>query len=450
MRILFKDVDVIVTFDQKGRELINAWLLVDGTRISSLGSEEPPVNQVDEVIDCRGKIMIPGMVNLHHHMYQSLFRCVPDVQNAPLFKWLTYLYEKWKNIDEEAVYISTIIACTELLRSGCTLTSDHLYLFPPNSEHFIDAQVEAARKVGIRFYVTRGSMSLSKEQGGLPPREVVQTEEQILDDSERVILKYHDSSPGAMVRVALAPCSPFSVTERLMLETAKLAHRYKVLLHTHLAETIDEERFCKEKFKCRPVEYLRRVGWLSHNVWVAHLIHVQEEEILELAKAKVGVAHCPSSNMITGAGIAPVATMLDYGVSVGLGVDGSSANDMSNIIREARQAMLLARIKDGPEAMSARQALQLATVGGAKVLHWDDELGTLEPGKCADITLFQTNGFEWAGVVDPVAGLIRCDVNKADLVMVNGQILIKNSELVQGELHELLENHRMRTKQLNH
>ncbi|MFH1609910.1 MAG: 8-oxoguanine deaminase [Candidatus Bipolaricaulota bacterium] len=434
-RILFRDVDAIATFGPAGRELRHGWLLVEGGRIAALGEGSPPAGPFDEVIPGRDRVMIPGMVNTHHHLYQTLFRAVPGAQDKKLFDWLVFLYERWRGIDEDAVRTSTIVGCMELLLSGCTTTTDHLYLFPRGRRDLINVEIEAELEVGIRFHPTRGSMSLSRDEGGLPPPDVVQTEEEILADSARLIEKRHDPTFGAMVRIALAPCSPFSVTRELMRETAELAREHGVLLHTHLAETVDEERFCIERFGMRPVDYLEDVGWLASDVWLAHLVHVTPDDIRRLARAGVGMAHCPSSNMLLGSGIAPVVEMLAAGMAVGLAVDGSASNDASNMIREARQAMLLARVKYGAEAMSARDALALATMGGARVLHRDKELGSLEPGKCADLVLFDLSELAFAGAADPVAALVHCGAQYADLVMVNGAIRVRGGEFVDSRLY---------------
>ncbi len=447
-RVLFRDVQVIATFDAQGRELRGAWLLVEGNRIAAVGEGAPPQGPYDEVIDGRDRVMIPGLINTHHHLYQTLFRAVPGAQDKKLFDWLVFLYERWRGIDEEAVYVSAVTGLTELLLSGCTTSTDHLYLFPKGKRHLIDVEIEAAKEVGIRFHPTRGSMSLSREKGGLPPQDVVQTEEEILQDSERLILRYHDQSFGAMVRVALAPCSPFSVTPELMRQTAELARRYGVLLHTHLAETLDEEEFCLARFGKRPVEYLEELGWLGPDVWIAHAVHLNAADIAKLARAGVGVAHCPSSNMLLGSGVAPVPQMLAAGVKVGLAVDGSASNDASNMIREARQALLLARVKHGAEAMSARRALGLATRGGAQVLGWSEELGSLEPGKCADLSLWDISTLEFAGAADPVAALLHCAAQYADLVMVNGEILVRAGELVKSHLYRYVSRQREIAKRL--
>ena len=441
-RILFRDVEVIATFDREGRELRNAWLLVEGNRIAALGEGARPSGPFDEVIDGRDRVMIPGMVNTHHHLYQTLFRAVPGAADRKLFDWLLFLYERWRGIDEEAVYVSTIIGCMELLLSGCTTTADHLYLFPKGRERLIDVEIEAARELGIRFHPTRGSMSLSREEGGLPPKDVVQAEEEILADSERLIREYHDPSFGAMTRIALAPCSPFSVTPELMRKTAELARKYGVLLHTHLAETLDEERFCLERFGVRPVQYLEELGWLEGDVWLAHMVHVNADEVKRIAEAGVGVAHCPSSNMLLGSGAAPVVEMLEAGVKVGLAVDGSASNDHSNMIREARQAMLVSRMRYGAEAMPARRALRMATMGGAQVLHREAEIGSLEPGKCADLSLWDISRLEFSGAADPVAGLLHCGAQYAELVMVNGEVLVRGGRLVNEKLYDYIARHR--------
>lgn len=441
-RVLFQNVEVIATFDDQNRELRKAWLLVEGNKVKAVGKGEPPAGPYDEVIDGRDRVMIPGMVNTHHHLYQTLFRAVPGAQGKKLFDWLAFLYERWRGIDEEAVYVSAVVGLCELLLSGCTTSTDHLYLFPKGRGHLIDVEIEAAKEVGIRFHPTRGSMSLSKKEGGLPPKDVVQTAEEILTDSERLIDRYHDPAFGAMVRIALAPCSPFSVTPELMRETANLARERKVLLHTHLAETLDEDQYCLQRFGKRPVEYLEELGWVGPDVWIAHAVHLSPGDLKKLAAAGVGVAHCPSSNMLLGSGIAPVVEMVRVGMRVGLAVDGSASNDVSNMIREARQAMLLARVRYGPEAMPTRLALRLATMGGAQVLGWEKEIGSLEPGKCADLSLWDISALEFAGAHDPVAALLHCAAQYADLVMVNGEILVRAGELVNPRLYRHVPRHR--------
>lgn len=441
-RILLKNAECIVTFDSQNREIANGWLVVDGNRIESVGSGSPPSSFSGRVIDCEGMVVVPGLVNTHHHLYQSLYRCVPGAQDKKLFEWLSYLYPRWKMIDEEAVYVSTIVGCLELLLSGCTTTTDHLYLFPKGKRNLIDVEIEAAQQVGIRFHSCRGSMCLSQKEGGLPPDDVVQSPDEILKDSERLLAKYHDVSPGAMIRVALAPCSPFSVTPDLMKETAALAREHKALLHTHLAETLDELEFCRDRYGCTPIELLERTGWLDEDVWLAHAVHVNDLEIKTLSSAGVGVSHCPSSNAITGAGIAPIRDMMRTKMRVGLGVDGSAANDMGNLLREAREAMLLSRLRFGADAMSARDALRLATIGGASVLHQDKDIGSLEPGKCADIAIYDVSGLQFAGAHDIVSALLRCDLNRADFVLVNGEVLVENGKYISNSLEQFISRHK--------
>ncbi len=447
-RILFRDVDVIATFDARGRELRSGWLLVEGNRIAALGEGNPPQAAADEVIDGRGRVMIPGLVNTHHHFYQALFRAVPGALEVELFDWLVFLYERWRGIDAEAVHVSAAVAAMELLLSGCTTTTDHLYLFPSGASELVDAEIEAVAQVGLRFHPTRGSMSLSREEGGLPPPDVVQDIDTILADSERLIACYHDPSPGSMLRIALAPCSPFSVTPELMRQTARLAREYGLLLHTHLAETRDEEAFCVEKFGMRPVDYLEAQGWLADDVWLAHLVHLAPEDIERLAGAGVGMAHCPSSNMLLGSGIAPVPAMRAAGMAIGLGVDGSASNDTSNMIREARQAFLLARVGHGAAALSARDALALGTFGGARVLRREEELGSLEEGKLADLALFELGELAFAGAGDPVAALVHCAAQYADCVMVDGRVRVRGGEPVGVELDPLLARHRAIARRL--
>ncbi len=446
--ILFRDVDVIATMDPGASELKAGWLLVEGNRIAALGEGEPPAAPADEVIEGHGLVMTPGLVNTHHHLYQTLFRAVPGAQDAELFDWLVFLYERWRGIHEEAVHVSTVVGCLELLLSGCTTTTDHLYLFPRGRRNLIDVEIDAVGEVGIRFQPTRGSMSLSRQDGGLPPEDVVESHDEIIADSERLVERYHDARFGAMVRMALAPCSPFSVTPELMRDTAALAREHGVPLHTHLAETKDEEEFCRERFGRRPLEYLEELGWLAADVWLAHLVHITPADIRKLASADVGMAHCPSSNMILGSGIAPVAACLEAGMRVGLGVDGSASNDTSNMIREARQAMLLARVHGGARAMSGRTALRLATLGGAQVMGRQEEIGSLEPGKCADLVLWDTRGVEFAGTADPVAGLLHCAAQHADVVMVDGELIVRRGQLVDARLQDYIPRHREIAAQL--
>ncbi len=439
--ILLKDFDLVATMDGELREIRGGYVLVEGNRIAAVG-EDPVGIAADETIDGRGKVLLPGFVNTHHHLYQTLFRNVPGAADKKLFDWLVFLYERWKGIDEEAVRISVAIGLSELLLSGTTTSSDHFYLFPEGHPRLFDALVEGARMTGIRFHPCRGSMSLSKKDGGLQPDSVVQTEDEILNDCQRVIERYHDPTPFSMLRVALAPCSPFSVTPDLMRQSTALADEYGVLLHTHLAETADEDEFCREKFGARPVDYMEELGWLRDDVWFAHLVHLNGSDIEKLSEARVGMAHCPSSNMTLGSGIAPVTELKGTGVKVGLAVDGSASNDTSNMIREVRQAMLLQRVRYGAEAFSARDALYLATMGGARVLHREDEIGSIEVGKAADLVAFDLSGIEFAGALsDPLAAVVHCAADRVNLSLVNGNVLVRDGRLVDESVLRLIPRH---------
>jgi len=347
------------------------------------------------------------------------------------------------------VRISATVGCCELLLSGATTTSDHFYVFPRGQKRVFDALVEGGQRSGIRFHPCRGSMSLSKKDGGLPPDSVVQKQDEILNDSQRVIECYHDQSAFSMLRVALAPCSPFSVTQELMSETARLADEYNVLLHTHLAETVDEERFCVERFGSRPIDLMEELGWLRGNAWFAHLVHLNRSDIEKLGKARVGMSYCPSSNMLLGSGIPPVGELGNANVEISIGVDGSASNDTSNMIREVRQAMLLQRVGCGADSCSARDALYMATIGGARVLHREQEIGSLEAGKAADVIAFDLSEIEFAGAhSDPVAAIVRCGVNHVDLSMVNGEIRVQDGRLANEKLYGLIPRHNEVSKKL--
>ncbi len=449
MKILIKDADIIATFDSRNREIKNGWIYIVDNIIKDLGAGEAPDVEKDREISGKGMIFLPGFVNVHHHFYQSLFRAVPEVANAKLFDWLVFLYEKWKNIDEEAVMISTVVATMEMMKSGVTTTTDHLYLFPQGHPNLIDAEMEGADITGIRFYATRGSMSLSKKDGGLPPDSVVQTEDEIIKDSIRVVEKYHDDSPFSMRRVALAPCSPFSVTEDLMKESVKLAEQYNLLLHTHLAETKDEEEFCLSKFGLRPVDYMEKLGWLNPRVWFAHLVHLSDKDIEKLSENDVGMSHCPTSNMRLGSGIARVSEMKNTDIRIGLGVDGSSSNDTGNFLMEIRNAMLLQRVKYGADALSPREALKMGSVGGAKVLRMDREIGSVEKGKAADIIGFKTDRLEFAGGLnDPVASLVLCDAKQVDFSMINGEVIIEDGHFVKLNEEDFIKKQNTISKKL--
>jgi cytosine/adenosine deaminase-related metal-dependent hydrolase len=426
--------------DDKKTRFRNGGIFARDGFIEAVGPTENLPPTADTIIDASGMIVLPGLVNTHHHLYQTLTRVVPKAQNAKLFDWLVTLYPIWARLTSEAVYISALVGMAELLLSGCTTTTDHLYIFP--NDVSLDDEIRAAREIGIRFHPCRGSMSLGRSKGGLPPDEVVQSEEEILADCERLIKTYHDPSPGSMCRIALAPCSPFSVTPELMRDTAQMARRYGVLLHTHLAETLDEENFCLEKYKMRPLDYMAKLGWLGEDVWFVHVVHVNQRDIKILAEMGSGVAHCPSSNMRLGSGIAPVVEMLKAGVKVGLAVDGSASNDSSNMLGEARQALLLQRVRYGADSISAEEVLEMATKGGAKVLGRED-IGSLEPGKAADFIGIRLERLEYAGasVHDPVASLVFCSPVNVDLAVVNGRVVVEDGELLTVDLDEIVRRH---------
>jgi cytosine/adenosine deaminase-related metal-dependent hydrolase len=437
-RTLFTGFDVVATMDGAGREIRNGFVLVDGNRIAAVG-ETPTGIRADETVRGEGKVLLPGFVNTHHHLYQSLFRNVPGASDAKLFDWLIFLYDRWKGLGEEAMRTAAAVASSELLLSGATTTTDHCYLYPRGGGDILAADIEGAELAGIRFHPCRGSMSLSKKSGGLPPDSVVQSEDEILADCLRAIERYHDPEPFAMLRIALAPCSPFSVTPELMRETLRLADEYRVLVHTHLAETQDEEVYCLERFGRRPVDLIEDLGWLRDDAWFAHLVVLNEADIDKLARARVGMAHCPTSNMTLGSGIAPVAKMIGTGVKIGLAVDGSASNDSSNMIREVRQAMLLQRVRYGADALSARDVLSMATLGGARVLHRETEIGSIEVGKAADLIAFDLNDVAFAGAqADPVAALVHCAADRVDFAMVNGEWRVRSGRLVDEALYDLV------------
>lgn len=447
---LVKNAAVLVTMDGKRREISGGGLFIRDGFIEQVGQTADLPREADEVLDLTGHVVMPGMVNTHHHFYQTLTRAVPAAQDANLFNWLKTLYPIWARMQPDDIYISTKTALAELALSGCTTASDHLYLFPNGSR--LDDEIAAAREMGVRIHASRGSMSLGESQGGLPPDSVVDREEDILQDSMRLIETYHDPNPGSMVQIVLAPCSPFSVTTELMKQSAALARQYGVQLHTHLAETQDEEEFCLQRFGHRPVAYMESVNWLGPDVWFAHAVHIDKPEIGVFAHHGCGVAHCPSSNMRLASGIAPLSGYIKAGVKVGLGVDGSASNDGSHMLAEARQAMLLARLSAGlagaslttegaPPLLTGRQALELATLGGARVLGRTD-IGSLEPGKCADFIAYDLNRLETAGALhDPVAALVFCQPRNTDYTVVNGKYIVKEGQLVTLDLSRHIEIH---------
>lgn len=446
--LLVRNADMLVTMDTQRREIRDGALVARGREIVWVGpSADLPAEMVDRAtrtINARGRLVMPGMVNTHHHFYQTLTRAVPAAQDAVLFDWLRTLYPIWAELRPEDVQVSTKLALTELLLSGCTTSSDHHYLWPNGSR--LDDQFEAAEAVGVRFHGARGSMSLGESQGGLPPDRVTEDEESILRDCRRVVESFHDAGRFAMRRVVIAPCSPFSVTPDLMRASAELARSFgpaaNVHLHTHLAETRDEDAFCLERFGYRPAEYAERLGWLGDDVWHAHCVHLNAHEIKRFGATATGVAHCPSSNMRLASGIAPVRAMRDAGVPVAMGVDGSASNDGSHMLAEVRQAMLLQRVTGNPNAMGAREALEIATLGGAAVLGRND-IGALAPGMAADLVAFDLGALAYAGgaVHDPVAALVFCHPQPVDFAVVNGRILVDEGRLRHIDVPKLVEQH---------
>ena len=438
--ILIKNALLLATMDDGGREIKGGDVYIEGPEIKRVGKNIKV--KADTVIDAKGCVVLPGFVNTHHHLYQTLTRNLPAVQDAKLFDWLIYLYEIWRKLNPEWVYYSAQVGLGELLLTGCTTSSDHLYVFPrKNSAFFIDTEIEAAKELGIRFLATRGSMSRGRGKGGLPPDDVVQSEDFIMKDCERLVRKFHDERKFAMTRVALAPCSPFSVTTELLKLTAVMAKKWGVRMHTHLAETIDEEAFCKKLFKMRPLEYMESVGWVSEgNAWFAHCVYINEKEAGKMAKTRTGVAHCPCSNLRLGSGIAPIRMFLDKKVPVGLAVDGSASNDASDMLGEIRQCMLVHRVKSGVASMPARDAFKIATRGGAEVLGRDD-IGSIEPGKAADIAIFDVSGLDFAGSgSDPLASLLFCGAShRTKYTIVNGKVVVKNGRLVNVDEFKLAE-----------
>jgi cytosine/adenosine deaminase-related metal-dependent hydrolase len=456
--------------DDHQTEMPDGGLFIRDGFIGQVGQASSLPSTADEILDLSGHIVLPGLVNTHHHFYQTLTRAVPAAQDANLFNWLKTLYPIWARLTPDDIFTSTQTALAELALSGCTTASDHLYLFPNGSK--LDDEIEAGHTLGLRLHASRGSMSLGESQGGLPPDSVTDSEEHILADSERLIQRYHDPKQGSMTQIVLAPCSPFSVTSDLMRESAVLARKYGVYLHTHLAETEDEEQFCLEKFGYRPVGYMQSVDWVGGDVWFAHSVYVNAEEIGVFAKHNCGVAHCPTSNMRLASGIAPVKEYLAAGVNVGLGVDGSASNDGSHLLAEVRQAMLLARLKEGitgfslsvppltspprtggteggRKLMTAREALWLGTRGGAAVLGRSD-IGSLEPGKCADFFAINLNHLNYAGgaVHDPVSAVVFCQPVSVDYTVVGGKFIVKEGQLVTINEAELAARHNQAARRL--
>ncbi|MFO1059344.1 MAG: 8-oxoguanine deaminase [Dongiaceae bacterium] len=456
--LLARNADLLVTMDGQRRELRNAGLFARDGVIVQVGPTETLPGTADRVIDLAGHIVLPGLVNCHHHLDQVLTRNLPGGQNTNLFPWLKAHYRVWSSRTPEDTRTAVLIGCGELALSGCTTVFDHAYVFQNGCR--VDDQIDAAREIGLRFVVSRGSMSLGQSKGGLPPDECVEAEDAILEDSARVIERYHDPKPGAMLQLVLGPCSPFSVTPELMRQSAKLARHYGVHLHTHLCETLDEERYTLEHKGLRPVAYMESLDWVGGDVWYAHAIHVDDDEIRLFADRGVGVCHCPSSNMRLASGIAPVKKYRDAGVRTGLGVDGSASNDGSNLLVEVREALLLARLKlgllppEGPrtvlstsdplrarEWMTARDALEIATLGGAAVLGRSD-IGSLEPGKCADFFTLDLGDIAYAGgLADPVAAVVMCAPTRACHTVVGGKLVVEDGRIATLDMAPVIRAH---------
>lgn len=426
--------------DENRREINNGWVAISNGFVSAIGSGVPPTaKQIVDATDC---LVTPGLINTHHHLYQNLTRAFPPMTNAPLFGWLKSLYPLWRTLDEESAHVSAWIGLAELALSGCTTSTDHLYVHPKGAGDLLSAEIAAAVDLGMRFHPTRGSMSLSVKDGGLPPDDVVQDHDVILDESARAVAKHHDRSNGAMVRVALAPCSPFSVTKKLMVDSAELAAKLDVRLHTHFAENSEDDEFSLATFGCRPMDYLEDVGWCSDRTWLAHCVMPNQDEISRLGAARIGVAHCPSSNLILSSGVAPVVDLRNAGVHVGIGVDGSSSADSASMWLEARQAMLLAKLRSGAGAGTARMALECATRGGAGCLGRIGEIGELSVGSVGDVAIWSLTGPAFAGAIaDPIEAWLRCGPIAARDTIVHGKQVVRNYGLVNTKLETMLNSH---------
>ena len=428
MRRLYANAWVVV-LDDAGTEHDSGWVLVEDGLVAATGGGAEP--EAEERVDLAGALVTPGLVNTHHHLYQTLTRA--RAQEADLFTWLKTLYPVWARIDAEAEHVAAQAGLAELALAGCSTVFDHHYVFPRGAGDLIEAEMKAARELGVRLIPSRGSMDLGESDGGLPPDSLVEESDDVLVDTERLAAAYPE--------LVVAPCSPFSVTGRLMTESAELARRLGLQLHTHLAETAEEEAYCQELYGCRPVEYLERLGWLDGDVWCAHCVHLSGEDVQRFGETGTGIAHCPSSNLRLGAGVAPVRPLLDAGARVGLGVDGSASNERGDLFFEVKQALLVARGRDGPEALSAREALRLGTRGGAAVLRRDD-IGSLEPGKCADLAVWRTDGLELGGADDPVAGLVLSGPHRCDRLLVAGEEVVRDGHLVRADEDEIAREHR--------
>ena len=431
----------VVTMDDAGTEHAAGWIRIENGFVAEVGSGEPP--EAGE--DLAGAVVAPSLINTHHHLFQTLTRA--RAQEADLFTWLKELYPLWARLDAEAEYAAARTGLAELALSGCGTVFDHHYVFPRGEDGLIEAELQAARELGVRIVASRGSMDLGESEGGLPPDGLVEELDTVLADTER-LAALHEQGPGARVQLAVAPCSPFSVTGRLMTESAELARSLELPLHTHLAETAEEEAYCRELYGCRPVEYLEQLGWLAGDVWCAHCVHLDGGDIGKLTASGTGVAHCPTSNLRLGAGVAPVRPLLDAGGRVGLGVDGSASNERGDMLFEVRQALLVARGRNGPAALTAREALRLATRGSAALLGRGD-LGAIEPGRCADLAVWRTDMLELAGARDPVAGLVHSAPHRVDRLLVGGEDVVRDGELVRASEQEIAQEHRRQAEKFN-
>lgn len=444
--LLAKNADVLVTMDDQRREIAGGGLYVEGNRIVSVGPSETLPASADEVVDLTGHVVLPGLVNTHHHMFQSLTRAVPDAQDCELFAWLKHLYPIWARLTPDMIRVSTQSAMAELILSGCTTSSDHLYIYPGGCR--LDDAIGAAHEIGMRFHASRGAMSVGESAGGLPPDAVIEGEAAILKDTQRVIEAFHDNGRFAMLRVVVAPCSPFTVSRDLMREAANLARQYGTSLHTHLAENTNDVSYSRERFGMTPAEYAEDLSWVGPDVWHAHCVQLDDHGIALFGRTGTGVAHCPCSNMRLASGIAPIRQMRREGVPVGLGVDGSASNDSGHMIAEARQAMLLQRVRFGPNAMTARESLEIATLGGAKVLGRDD-IGSLKPGMAADFVAFDLDQVGFAGARhDPVAALLFCASASVAWSVINGRVVVRDGHFTTIDLPRTLEQHNRLSRQL--
>ncbi len=441
--LLVTGAALVATTDSQRREIADGWIAITNGRIEAIGGATDERPAAIRILAANDSLVTPGLINTHHHLFQNLTRAWPAMTDKPLFGWLQTLYPHWSRLDEEAAYVSAWVGLAELALSGCTTSSDHLYAHPAGGGDLLSAEIAAAQDLGVRFVPTRGSMSLSIKDGGLPPDNMVQDDDTILAESAAQVARHHDRSHGAMVQIALAPCSPFSVTERLMVSTAELAAQLDVRLHTHLAENVEDDAYSMARFGCRPVEYFERVGWCTDRTWVAHCVMPNADEIKRLGTAGIGVAHCPSSNMILSSGIAPIVDLRAAGVHVGLGVDGSSSADSASLWLEARQALLLGKLRSGAESTTARTSLEMATRGGAACLGRSGELGEISVGAPADLAVWPLGGPLYAGAIaDPVEAWLRCGPTMARHTIVNGQVIVEDGQLRSGRVGEMLRWHR--------